>query len=163
METMMNAQDADAIRQVATRYEEAWNRHDMQALSRLFTEDADFVNVGGRHWKGRAEIERQHAERHLTHFKGSRYTTIAIGVRFLTPEIAVVHVHWGMSGDRDPNGTPRQSGLGGFTRTGIFMWVIVKQEGAWLISAAQNTNVTVQALSASHTATASPSRAEHTP
>ena len=39
------------------RWEEAWNNHDMKGLRNLVTEDADFVNVGAKHWKGRKEIE----------------------------------------------------------------------------------------------------------
>ena len=46
------ATDEAAIRDLATRWEQAWNQHDMKRLFSLVTEDADFVNVGARHWKG---------------------------------------------------------------------------------------------------------------
>lgn len=49
--------DEGAVRAVANSWSDAWNRHDMALLAKLFTEDADFVNVGGRHWKGREQIE----------------------------------------------------------------------------------------------------------
>jgi len=45
-----------------------------------------------------------------------------------------VHVSWGLKGDKDPDGSPRQP------REGIFTWVAVKERGNWLIRAAQNTN-----------------------
>src|SRR4029453_3729816 len=51
-------QDEADIRNVETRQQEAWNRHDAKAYADLFTEDADLVNVGGWRWKGRAEIEK---------------------------------------------------------------------------------------------------------
>ena len=35
----------------------------MKALAALFTDDADFVNIGARHWKGRTEIQAEHAAR----------------------------------------------------------------------------------------------------
>jgi hypothetical protein len=49
--------DQAPIRQTVMRLQEAWNRHDMKAFANLFAEDADFVNVAGAWWKGRAEIE----------------------------------------------------------------------------------------------------------
>jgi uncharacterized protein (TIGR02246 family) len=36
-----------AIRDVAKAYCHAWNRHDMKALSELFTDDAQWVNIVG--------------------------------------------------------------------------------------------------------------------
>ena len=41
--------DETRIRDLAVRWEKAWNRHDMKSLATLLTEDADFVNVAGRH------------------------------------------------------------------------------------------------------------------
>lgn len=56
--------DGDAkIQAIGSSWELAWNEHDMKALGALFTGNADFVNVGARHWKGRKEIEEQHAAR----------------------------------------------------------------------------------------------------
>lgn len=52
----MRESDQAEIRDVARRWEEAWNSHDMAAMATLLAPDADFVNVSGRHWKGRQEI-----------------------------------------------------------------------------------------------------------
>ena len=126
--------DEAPIRAIASQWEKAWNQHDMKALAQLFTDDADFVNVAGRHWKGRAEIEARHQER-LVQFKDSTWTTRRVAVEFLRPEIALVHVDWGLKGDTDPDGTKRQP------RDGVFLWVVVKKGAQWQIRAAQNTNV----------------------
>jgi uncharacterized protein (TIGR02246 family) len=115
------------------RWQQAWNTHDMKALGSLFTDDADFVNVGARHWKGRAEIETQHAAR-LGPFAESVWSTSGSTVQLLTPDLALVHVTWGMKGDRNPDGTRREP------REGVFTWLVVKKDGDWLIRAAQNTN-----------------------
>lgn len=125
--------DEAAIRKLAERWEPAWNQHDMHALAALFTVDADFVNVGARHWKGRGEIEAQHAAR-LKQFIESIWTTQEISVQFLTPRIALVHVAWALKGDKDPDGTQREP------REGLFTWVVIKTSGEWLIRSAQNTN-----------------------
>lgn len=130
----VQAEEGEAeLRALAMRWEHAWNRHDMKALAALFTGDADFVNVGARHWKGRNEIEAQHAAR-LDQFRQSRWTTKDVTVQFLTHDVALVHVVWGLTGDKDPDGTARQP------REGVFTWVVVKERADWLIRAAQNTN-----------------------
>ncbi|WP_374318345.1 SgcJ/EcaC family oxidoreductase [Pseudoxanthomonas kaohsiungensis] len=125
--------DEARIRALATHWESAWNRHDMKALAAPFTDDADFVNVGARHWKGRSEIEAQHAAR-LHQFVESTWATREVTVQFLSPNISLVHVSWDLKGDKDPDGTPREP------RGGVFTWVVVKERGEWLIRAAQNTN-----------------------
>ncbi len=128
------ATDEAAIRQLATRWEQAWNRHDMKQLASLVTDDADFVNVGARHWKGRREIEAEHTAR-LGQFRDSTWSTNTMEVQFVKPDIALVHVDWALKGDKDPDGTPRPP------RGGVFTWIVVKQSSGWLIRAAQNTNL----------------------
>ena len=54
MTSTMTATGIDAVvSAVVTTVVDAWNRHDMKAYSALFTEDADFVNVVGMHFRGR--------------------------------------------------------------------------------------------------------------
>lgn len=125
--------DEGKIRAIAARWEHAWNTHDMKALAALFTDDADFVNVGARHWKGRSEIQAQHAAR-LGQFKESVWTNRAVSIQILKPGFALVHVTWSMRGDKDPDGTAREP------RDGLFTWIVMEQSGNWLIRAAQNTN-----------------------
>lgn len=95
--------DEAELRALATNWERAWNQHDMKALAALFTEDVDFVNVGARHWKGRKEIEAQHSAR-LSQFTESTWKTKVVTVQFLKPDIALVHVEWDLTGDKDPDG-----------------------------------------------------------
>jgi uncharacterized protein (TIGR02246 family) len=57
----MQAKDDMAdVESLASRWQTAWNQHDMHALGELFTDDADFVNVFGARWKGSQEIEQAH-------------------------------------------------------------------------------------------------------
>src|SRR6516162_11446640 len=51
------SEDEAAIHSVETGLQEAWNHHDAQAFASFFAEDADCVNVVGRWWKGRPQIE----------------------------------------------------------------------------------------------------------
>jgi uncharacterized protein (TIGR02246 family) len=127
------------MRELATRWEQAWNQHDMKQLVTLMTEDADFVNVGARHWKGRAQIEAEHTQR-LNQFRESTWSTKAVTVQFLKPDAALVHVDWTLEGDTDPDAAPRAPRSPRSPRSGVFTWVVVKQNSGWLIRAAQNTN-----------------------
>ena len=52
----------------------------------------------------------------------------------LKRDIAIVHVTWGMRGDKDPDGTLRPP------REGVFTWIVVQKGGDWFVRAAQNTN-----------------------
>ena len=48
-----------AVRKVVNQLQDAWDRHDMNAFGALFDSDADFVNVTGTHWHGRAEARAE--------------------------------------------------------------------------------------------------------
>ncbi len=121
---------------LAEKFRVAWNTHDMVAMGRLLTADADFVNVIGMHMKGRAQIVAQHEGIHKTQFRDSVWVTHSVEAQLLSPEFGLVHVNWGISGDRDPDGTPRRP------RDGIFSWLVMKQsDGSWLIRSVQNTNI----------------------
>jgi uncharacterized protein (TIGR02246 family) len=127
--------DESEIRRIQARWDDAWNRHDIKALGALVAEDIRFVNVAGNVLNGRDEFEKLQTRTHATQFKDSVRTVTGTDIKFLTPEIAVAHVQWGMKGDKDADGTPRPP------RNGVMMQVLVKRSGAWIIVAVQNTNV----------------------
>ncbi len=66
---------------VMEKFADAWNRHDMADFASLFAPNAEFVNVVGLWWKGRAEIQRAHEFAHTTFFKHSRLTMDEVVVR----------------------------------------------------------------------------------
>jgi uncharacterized protein (TIGR02246 family) len=134
-----HANDTDAEqanRALAKAWESTWNAHDMQAFGKLLTEDIDWVNVGAGHGQGRETVVRNHARVHAGKFKNSVVTVNKVEVALIRPDVAIVHVSWGVRGDTDDDGTPRQP------RDGLFTWVTVKEGGAWKIRASQNTNRT---------------------
>jgi uncharacterized protein (TIGR02246 family) len=146
----VTANDQDASRKPVNDFAETWNRHDMTAFGNLFMADADFVNVGGRRWKGREEIQRNHAFTHATIpedasgvgvparayglFKASIYRFDRIDVRLLRNDIAVAHGAWTMTGDARTT-EPRQ---------GMMTFVLRLDGDRWLIAAAQNTEINRQ-------------------
>jgi uncharacterized protein (TIGR02246 family) len=127
--------DEQEIRTIQARWDDAWNRHDIKALSALVAEDVRFVNVAGVVLTGRDEFERLQTRTHATQFKDSVRTVTATDIKFLNADIAVAHVRWGMRGDKNADGTPRPP------RNGVMMQVLVKRGGTWAVVAAQNTDV----------------------
>ena len=127
--------DEAEIGGIQARWDDAWNRHDIKALSALVADDVRFVNVAGNVLNGRDEFEKLQTRTHATQFKDSVRTVTGTDIKCLTPDIAVAHVRWGIKGDKDADGTPRPP------RSGVMMQVLVKRSGAWTIVAVQNTNV----------------------
>ncbi len=126
--------DEAAIRDlVGTRQQQAWNQHDAHAYAALFAEDADVVNVVAWWWKGRGEIESNLTRMFGGIFRESTLTFDKVDVRFLTPEIAIAHAHWTMTGAHMPPGLPEP-------REGLQTLTVQKRNGQWLIAAFQNTN-----------------------
>jgi uncharacterized protein (TIGR02246 family) len=141
------AGDEDAVRKAVNGFAEAWNRHDMGALASLFTIDADFVNVAGRRWKGRQAIRANHEFTHATirqdrvgvdnpaHvygvFRTSSFRYNEIEMRFIRPDVAVIHAVWTILGDTRTS-EPRH---------GIMTIVAIRDHDAWLFSAVQNTEI----------------------
>jgi uncharacterized protein (TIGR02246 family) len=130
--TAQNADETE-IRAVATRQGEAWSRHDAKAYAALFTEDCDVVNVVGWWWKGRKELERKLTPMFSSMFSESQLTITDVHVRFLSPDIALAHARWTMTGAHTPPGIPEP-------RAGLQTLVFTKVGGRWLIAGFQNTN-----------------------
>ena len=131
-----SAADEQSIRDVADRFKVAWNTHDMNVLGAITTDDVDFVNVAGLHWKGREQVVREHAERHKVRFRNSVWTNNAVGVQFLRPDMALVHIEWETHGDLDFDLKPWPP------RKGIFSWLVMKTGADWKIRSVQNTDST---------------------
>ena len=117
---------------------ETWNRHDMVAYASHFSENADFVNILGMHWRGRAAIEASHIAIHKGIFRNSRLEALDQTIRFLTPEVAVAHVNWQMTGHETGQVKEWQPAA---TRKGVLTAVLVPEGDTWKITALHNTDI----------------------
>jgi uncharacterized protein (TIGR02246 family) len=128
--------DEEAIQKVLADYVEAWNKHDMTAWGKLFTDDVDYVNRGGGWWKSNKENVEGHKLIHNILVKQKQKMTYKSNVEkitFLKPDIAIVHATWEWPGFTMPSGEEVKD------FKGIITMVTVKQNGMWLIRALQNT------------------------
>jgi uncharacterized protein (TIGR02246 family) len=126
--------DAAAVRHVPQAFAAAWATHDGHQLGTIMAEDVDFVNVGGDWLHGRADFELYHSRLLSGRFKESILTPRDTVVRFLRPDLALLHWSWALVGDKNEDLTKRKP------RMGIFTMVVEKRGGEWLVVSAQNTN-----------------------
>ena len=131
--------DEQAIRALASRWEDAWNKRDATLLGSVLAEDVDWVSVqgpDGRGWgssRGRRGFIAAHAQMFTTLFADSHWTNREMDIRFIRPDIAVAHVVWETTGDNVrhlKHGSPRR---------GIFTWTLAKGAEGWQVAASQNT------------------------
>jgi uncharacterized protein (TIGR02246 family) len=123
----------DGVKQVVESFADAWNRHDMDAFSQLFDDDAEFVNVVGLWWKGKNEIRHAHEYAHSTIFKNSELTIREQSTRFPIEGIAISRAKWRLEGHVSPDGSLLPP------RTVVMLIVLRESDGHWLIIDSQNT------------------------
>lgn len=128
-------QPNDSARAVSDGFVDAWNRHDMAAFGALYAENADFVNVLGVWLRGRVAIQEHHVTIHAARMNTSHLTALETEVRFLRADVALVHVHWELTGQIGPDGAALP------TRQGILFHVVAETGGKWLITSSQNTDI----------------------
>jgi len=126
--------DEAAVHNVPQAFAVAWGTHDGHQLAKVMSDDVDFVNIGGDWLHGRADFELYHSRLLSGRFKESAITPLDIAVRFLRPDLALLHWSWKIQGDRNEDLTLRKP------RYGLFTMVVEKRGGQWLVVAAQNTN-----------------------
>lgn len=130
--------EEQAIRELFAAYDQAWKRRDAEAVAGMRTEDAEVVNRFGL-WSrpaNRAENARSLAQLMATIYKEHEPPVHTVElVRFIRPDVAIVHTS---SEQRDvvlPDGTkipPFQE---------VNTYVLVKEEGRWLITSENIQNV----------------------
>jgi uncharacterized protein (TIGR02246 family) len=133
------AEDDRAIRKILADYDVAWNTHDMKSMGALFREDAEFINVVGMHWRGRADIVAAHAAFHETMFKDVRIKTDAITLRPLGGDVAIAVVTYTMDVATTPSGQviPKHQNK--------LSYVFKKTAGEWKIAHGQNVRIDAEA------------------
>jgi len=119
--------DEIAVRAIPYRMIEAWDRGSGDGFAAPFSEDADFVGFEGTHLRGRAEIAAYHQRLFDSDLKGSRVDGHVLFVRFLSPELAVMHSVGGMI----PAGEVERSPA----RDSMQFFIVRKHENEWCVEA----------------------------
>ena len=132
--------EEQAIHNTVAGVEESWNQHDMDAFAALLTPDVEWVNPAGMWWRGRADVKRAHQAYHETFFKTTDRHATEITIQRLTPDVAIVNAIYRM-GDwvRPDDGRLITNNQDRMT------YVLVKQEGRWLICRGHVTDIDLHA------------------
>jgi uncharacterized protein (TIGR02246 family) len=133
--TTTNPAEEQAVRDLYTELMDGWNCGSGEDFAAVFTEDGDLVAFDGTHFKGREEIAPFHQELFDKWLRGSRLVGNVKDVRFLSPDVALMHAVGSMvmRGKSEPS--PE--------RDSIQTLVAVREEGReeWRLAAFQNSRV----------------------
>ena len=131
--------DEQAIQQVLTQLEAAWNASDSETYAALFAEDANFIQIYGGQLDGRRAIEASHRVILDTIYKGSQARFTVQSIRAIRPGVAVVfsraHLKY-YQGDETREMDTRPT------------FIMSKEPAGWQIVAFQNTRVSEMPVAA---------------
>lgn len=120
---------------IAARFAEAWNAHDMDAFGRLFHADASFVNRFGTYWRGADQIVAGHAGIHSSVYRDSTLSNDPPDIDQIGNDAAILHFRSRLNaGPAHPSGAHRID-----TR---ILAVVTKRDGEWRIQALENVTIT---------------------
>jgi uncharacterized protein (TIGR02246 family) len=110
-----------------------WNAGSAAAFAAPFAEECDFIPFDGVRLRGRDELVRAHEPLFETHLRGTRLVGEVTGVRFLSPDVALLHARGGT--------IPRDRTQPAAERDSVQTLVAARQDGTWRLVAFQNTRV----------------------
>lgn len=122
--------DEDAIRALIDQQVAGWAAGDPEAYAGVFTQDADYVTFLGSHYKGREAIAASYVPLFRKLLKGTRLQINVSQVRFLTPDVALIHATAAVV--KKPRQRNRRNAR-------VNTSVAVRTDGRWLLAASHNT------------------------
>ena len=127
--------DEVAVRDLYRELMDSWNRGSGEDFAAVFAEDGDLVAFDGTHFEGRAQIAPFHQELFDKWMKGTRLVGRVKDVRFLSPNVALMHAVGST--------IKRAKSVPSPERDSIQTLVATRQNGEWRFAAFQNTRLRV--------------------
>jgi uncharacterized protein (TIGR02246 family) len=125
------AADEAAVRENVKFMEDGWNTKSGALFAKPFAEDADYVVINGMQLKGHEAIATGHQRIFDTIYKDTTLSLTVKQIRFLRPDVAVVHV----TGQRVG---PTKD----VVNDAMITLIMTKEKSGWVIAAFQNTQIT---------------------
>ncbi|HEY3372397.1 MAG TPA: SgcJ/EcaC family oxidoreductase [Prolixibacteraceae bacterium] len=125
--------DKNAVKNVVIQFQDDFNEGSFQNAASYTTADWEHINPNGAISKGRENVLKEVRAVHLAFLKGVHMNIETMEIRFLVPTVAVADVIHLMDDFTTPD---HKSHL---HERQIKTYVIVKQEGKWLLAHDQNT------------------------
>jgi len=133
-------QDFAAVETLVASMTDAWNRGDAVAFSNHFAKDGGFTNILGAVYYGHEAFQERHAEILNTIYKGSVLKQTIGKLRFIRPDVAIADINAELTNyQKLPPGVHVESD--GAIRAKLQL-VLIKEKGAWWITAYHNVAVT---------------------
>ena len=117
--------------EITTRFQHAWNTHDMDAFGQLFHPDATFVNRFATYWRGVDQIVAGHAGIHASIYRDSILTIDVPDVDLISDDVAVLHFWTRLSAGAAHPAGPHQVDT-------LILAVVTQRDAAWRIQALEN-------------------------
>ena len=133
----MSQSDEAAIRDIEHRFNVAWNAHDPDEIAESLADDAQFITVNGAWTTSRAGFRDLMQRLHGASgpFRASTRRSPEMHVRFLAPDIAILHTRFWIKGEVMHDALSQED------RESVGTRVVRKIDGRWRIVATQNTDV----------------------
>jgi len=129
---MMQPSEEAELQRIIQHMVDAFNRHDAQELSEVFTVSADLVTVHGEWFKGRSAIQTGMAAAFSARAAVATLEPLEACVRFVSPDLAIAHVRnrlHGLLGEHGQTLPPHVE---------FSLRVFTKQSGQWCLEAMHN-------------------------
>jgi len=124
--------DESQIRDLVKTMEDGWAKKDGAYFAKPFAENADYVVINGMYIKGRTAIAEAHQRIFDSIYKETFIKTEVQHIRFLRPDIAIVHYTGHMTGGAGEQKTDSRA---------IITITVEKSANGWQIAAFQNTGI----------------------
>ncbi|MCC6491022.1 MAG: SgcJ/EcaC family oxidoreductase [Candidatus Hydrogenedentes bacterium] len=96
--------DSKAILDIIKAQEAAWNKHDMDAFTKSYRDDAEGINIAGMYWRGKPELLKHLSDYHKTIFKDLEETLEEVKVHSIGDRYAIAVSIWNVGAFIAPNG-----------------------------------------------------------
>ncbi|MBA3754574.1 MAG: SgcJ/EcaC family oxidoreductase [Nitrospira sp.] len=131
----LTSADETAVQAVVSEFANTWNRHDMKRMHELNTENVEWINITGNHWRGNATVYKGHDTIHRTIFSKTQMSIESTVIRSIAPGVVVAVATMKFGPVTAPTGEqiPELKTRGSFT--------LVKTDDTWIIAHFHNTSV----------------------
>jgi uncharacterized protein (TIGR02246 family) len=121
--------------EITTRFQEAWNTHNMETLGKLFHHDATFVNRFATYWRGVDQIVAGHAGIHASIYRDSTLAIDVPDIDLISDDSVILHFWMRLSAGAAHPAGPHQIDT-------LALAVVTQRNGEWRIQALENVTLT---------------------
>jgi uncharacterized protein (TIGR02246 family) len=131
--TQTTQNDEDAVKQVVLDFQEDFSNGTFKKAEFYATTDWEHINPLGGSVRGREAVLQSVRDVHQAFLKNVSITTDSMKVRFIKPEVALVTAYHSIDNYITPDSVKH------FNERHIKSYVLVKQNGKWLMTLDHNT------------------------